>query len=177
MQRRLIKCGRWITGTHGWWCWTEFTVSQTLCECRWPCCIQHPRAVILRYWQGDRSDQWKISCTELDVPEGRPTTEQSAPCSPRRIRLLLHLLENAAVNTLLHLSPTPFSRCPWNNQWDPCWMGNSPLALQRKATKPSMVYVSPPIMPNQSTLAVGLRWSSTSPTEFVQSKVRQEGEP
>lgn len=77
------------------------------------------------------------SALDLDVPEGVDALLANAhPAVQEEITLLLGLLENAAVNALLHFKPTPFSKMTLEERtrilagW-----ASSPLALQRKGYK------------------------------------------
>ena len=77
------------------------------------------------------------SALELKVPEVIDRLLAKAhPAVPEEIRLLLHLLENAAVNTVLHLSPTPFSKMPLQQRSEIlAGCACSGLVLQRKEYK------------------------------------------
>ena len=77
------------------------------------------------------------SALELQVPEGIDTLLSGAHSAVQEeIVLLLGLLENAAVNTLLHFRPVPFSKMTLEERTEILqgW-ASSPLALQRKGYK------------------------------------------
>ena len=120
------------------------------------------------------------SALEIGVPEAIDQLLNKAhPAVPEEIRLLLHLLENAAVNTILHLSPTPFSKMPLEQRskilagW-----ATSPLALQRKGYK-ALNGLCQSAYYAQSQVHSQLGYDGPPPhlLDFVQSQVRQESEP
>ena len=77
------------------------------------------------------------SANELQVPEAIDRLlKMSHPAVQEEIKLLLGLIENAAANAVLHLSPKPFSQMTLNARTEILakW-ASSRLSLQRKGYK------------------------------------------